>query len=329
MGSKEERNRSTKIDAYLRKEKRNQVREVKLLLLGAGESGKSTIIKQIRIILMKGFTKDEALSFRDVIHGNTIISMRSLLLANQKLSIGELKPENQDYAELLTCNDILFNQRVTPDVAQAIEELWKDPAIQATFKRRSEFQLLDSAEYFIKGVKRLPSEDYCPNDEDIIRSRTRTTGIMEISFDVESVHWRMVDVGGQRNERKKWIHCFQDVTSIIFCVATSEYDLKLLEDERVNRMHESIIFFFNKSDLFKEKIKTVDMNCCFEDYQGGCNFDNAIQYLVQKFEGLRKKKNKNVYTHVTCATDTENIRFVFEAVKDTVLQSTLMQSDLL
>ena len=53
----------------------------------------------------------------------------------------------------------------------------------------------------------------------------------------------MVDVGGQRNERKKWIHCFQDVTALIFCVAMSEYDLKLYEDERVNRMHESVTLF--------------------------------------------------------------------------------------
>ena len=41
----------------------------------------------------------------------------------------------------------------------------------------------------------------------------------------------MFDVGGQRSERKKWIHCFEDVTAIIFCVAMSEYDQVLHEDE--------------------------------------------------------------------------------------------------
>lgn len=40
----------------------------------------------------------------------------------------------------------------------------------------------------------------------------------------------MFDVGGQRSERKKWIHCFEAVTSIIFCVALSEYDQVLLEE---------------------------------------------------------------------------------------------------
>lgn len=41
----------------------------------------------------------------------------------------------------------------------------------------------------------------------------------------------MVDVGGQRSERRKWIHCFQNVTSIMFLVALSEYDQVLVESD--------------------------------------------------------------------------------------------------
>lgn len=50
----------------------------------------------------------------------------------------------------------------------------------------------------------------------------------------------MFDVGGQRSERKKWIHCFENVTSIIFCVALSEYDQVLLEESsQVSHTHGS------------------------------------------------------------------------------------------
>lgn len=49
---------------------------------------------------------------------------------------------------------------------------------------------------------------------------------------------RLFDVGGQRSERKKWIHCFEDVTAIIFCVAMSEYDQVLHEDETTVRERE-------------------------------------------------------------------------------------------
>lgn len=57
--------------------------------------------------------------------------------------------------------------------------------------------------------------------------------------------FRLFDVGGQRSERKKWIHCFEDVTAIIFCVAMSEYDQVLHEDETtVNLGFYTISYFW-------------------------------------------------------------------------------------
>ncbi|KAJ7740365.1 guanine nucleotide binding protein, alpha subunit, partial [Mycena metata] len=84
----------------------------------------------------------------------------------------------------------------------------------------------------------------------------------------------MSDVSRQRSERKKWIRCFESVTSIIFCTALSEYDQVLEEERRVNRMHESlylfesvinsrwflstsVILFLNKIDVFKRKLPKV------------------------------------------------------------------------
>ena len=50
-------------------------------------------------------------------------------------------------------------------------------------------------------------------------------------------------LGGQRSERKKWIHCFDNVTAVLFVVSMSEYDQVLAEDHRVNRMAESLKLF--------------------------------------------------------------------------------------
>ncbi len=59
----------------------------------------------------------------------------------------------------------------------------------------------------------------------------------------------MFDVGGQRNERKKWIHCFEHVTAVLFVVALSEYNMVLFEDHTQNRLTESL-------NLFKEICNT-------------------------------------------------------------------------
>lgn len=67
-------------------------------------------------------------------------------------------------------------------------------------------------------------KDYQPTEQDILRTRVKTTGIVEVHFSFKNLNFKLFDVGGQRSERKKWIHCFEDVTAIIFCVAMSEYD---------------------------------------------------------------------------------------------------------
>ena len=55
----------------------------------------------------------------------------------------------------------------------------------------------------------------------------------------------MFDVGGQREERRKWIQCFNDVTAIIVVTARSGFNLVLIEDERQNRLKESLDLFKN------------------------------------------------------------------------------------
>ena len=115
----------------------------------------------------------------------------------------------------------------------------------------------------------------------------------------------MFDVGGQRSERKKWIHCFENVTSIIFCVALSEYDQVLLEESSQNRMMESlvlfdsvvnsrwfmrtsIILFLNKVDLFRAKLKKSPLQNYFPDYSGGDDVNRAAKYLLWRFNQVNR-----------------------------------------
>lgn len=91
---------------------------------------------------------------------------------------------------------------------------------------------LNAPSYF-DSIERIGETNYVPTDQDVLRSRVKTTGITETTFAIGDLTYRMFDVGGQRSERKKWIHCFESVTAIIFLVAISEYDQVLIEDETV------------------------------------------------------------------------------------------------
>lgn len=95
---------------------------------------------------------------------------------------------------------------------------------------------------------------YLPSEQDVLRSRVRTTGIVENDFEIENNQFKMYDVGGQRNERKKWIHCFENVTAVLFVAAISEYDQVLYEDENTNRIVEALNLFEEVSGrLFNER----------------------------------------------------------------------------
>ena len=118
-------------------------------------------------------------------------------------------------------------------MADAVRSIWRDPAVKEAVRRSREFQLNDSAVYYFNAIDRMSSPGYTPTDQDILRSRVKTTGITETTFKVGELTYRLFDVGGQRSERKKWIHCFENVTALVFLVSLSEYDQMLYEDESV------------------------------------------------------------------------------------------------
>src|ERR1700759_3589679 len=92
------------------------------------------------------------------------------------------------------------------------------------------FYITDHSSFFVD-LDRLFIKEFIPTDQDVLRARLRTTGITETVFDLGSLQYRMFDVGGQRSERKKWIHCFENVNALMFLVAISGYDQCLAEDK--------------------------------------------------------------------------------------------------
>ncbi|KAM3726793.1 Guanine nucleotide-binding protein alpha-12 subunit [Dirofilaria immitis] len=335
------------IEKQLQKERKQLRRQVKILLLGSGESGKSTFIKQMVIINGRGeFTADEVRAYRQQIYQNIIAAMRVLLDARQKLGYAWKNPEKQknvDAVMRFTASDMMrgIDQSTFAEIAPLIRDFWEDVSIKQTYDQRNLFQISDSCMYFFEHINRIAMPNYCPTNRDILFCRKATRGITEHVFDIERVSFRFIDVGGQRSQRQKWFQCFEGITSILFMVASCEYDQVILEDRRTNRIVESrsvfetiannksfanvsIILFMNKSDLLEEKVSKSDIRQYFADFIGDHNSLRDVQFfLVDKFEKCRHDKRRPFFYHFTTAIDTENIRRVFKDCRETILEQNL------
>lgn len=84
---------------------------------------------------------------------------------------------------------------------------------------------------YFDSIDRLFTPGWLPDNQDMLQARLRSTGITETLFELGQMNFRMMDVGGQRSERKKWIHCFEGVQCLLFMVALSGYDQCLVEDQ--------------------------------------------------------------------------------------------------
>ncbi|XP_011312903.1 G protein alpha q subunit isoform X2 [Fopius arisanus] len=344
--AKEQKRINQEIERQLRRDKRDARRELKLLLLGTGESGKSTFIKQMRIIHGSGYSDEDKRGFIKLVYQNIFMAMQSMIRAMDLLKIQYGDSSNIEKAELVRSIDFETVTSFESPYVEAIKDLWADAGIQECYDRRREYQLTDSAKYYISDLARIEQPDYLPTEQDILRARAPTTGIIEYPFDLDSIIFRMVDVGGQRSERRKWIHCFENVTSIIFLVALSEYDQILFESENENRMeeskalfktiitypwfqHSSVILFLNKKDLLEEKIMYSHLVDYFPEYDGPKQDPvPAREYILKVYLSSNPDPDRQCYSHFTTATDTENIKLVFCAVKDTIMQNALKEFNL-
>ncbi|KAM4706847.1 guanine nucleotide-binding protein subunit alpha-14 [Discoglossus pictus] len=343
---KEAQRINAEIEKQLGRDKRNARKELKLLLLGTGESGKSTFIKQMRIIHGSGYSDEDRRGFTKLVYQNIFTAMQSMIRAMDTLRIQYSSEQNMENALIIREVEVDKVTCLERKQVEAIKKLWEDPGIQECYDRRREYQLSDSAKYYLTDIDRVAVPSYTPTQQDVLRVRVPTTGIIEYPFDLETIMFRMVDVGGQRSERRKWIHCFENVTSIIFLVALSEYDQVLAECDNENRMEESkalfrtiitypwfqnssIILFLNKKDLLEEKILFSHLIDYFPEYSGPKQDPKAArEFILKLYQDQNPDKEKVIYSHFTCATDTENIRFVFAAVKDTILQINLREFNL-
>ncbi|KER25002.1 hypothetical protein T265_07454 [Opisthorchis viverrini] len=302
-----------------------QVKEVhRIILIGTGESGKSTFVKQMKLLSSHNqtFTDKYREKFIPEIQRNLVQSLASILaymdqehilfasnqqtLTKAKNRIFELKAKIDRAPDTITQYAASSDPQINDEFYDTCRMLWADIAVKETQMRGNEFQLIDCAQHFLDKIDDIREPSYKPSDEDVLQSRTKTLGIHTESIVFNNVNFELVDVGGQREQRAKWIEAMSDgVTAVIFLTDVSAYDMMLAEDHTVNRLSESInllgqvwtksplrdksiILFLNKQDKLERKVREqrTQLETYFPEYSMG-----KIIFLVQLLREVKSARS--------------------------------------
>eukprot|EP01084_Bolivina_argentea_P145519 255048_1 len=263
-GTPKDRQLSTLISTELQNDKDEGIDLKTILFLGAGGAGKSTVFKQLRHIHGQGFSEKDKLEFRTHIHNQVITQMKAALQIyidwhhriqqKERQANGvELGEDDDDELSFFDDHDLILQSApmsedamkaadalmtynydrqtglLDADITKSIQLLWAEPLIREIYDKRNVTCIETSTAHFWDAMDVISENRYLPTNDDIMLCRVQTTGLHEMGFTIKDDTFKVIDVGGQRSQRRKWIHCFENVTALIFVAALSEYDQKLYE----------------------------------------------------------------------------------------------------
>lgn len=341
---------SKEIDQNLRDEEKKKPNVLKLLLLGTGDAGKSTFTKQLAFIYGTA-TQNYLNTFTEILRDNCLDGIHTLFDFMEE-SGGGIPVEIKDSSVR-----IIQAIQLKPEVAAEIMKI-KD---RDDFKEKLLLAVnaniqggVPGAQYYFDNAARFADPEFVPTKADVLMARRKTVGIIETTFSYNNATFTLVDVGGQRSERKKWLHCFANVTAVIFLTAINEYDMVLEEDSSTNRLLESLklwkaltssqffrltpfILFLNKSDLFEEKLKRIPLCNIFSDFEQVTstdkefsqysNFEKSWRFIQRQFHS--HFEGYTFYPHLTNVLDSELCKKVFVSIQETVIKEGLKLNSLL
>lgn len=322
--------------------------QLRVLVLGTAACGKSTFARQMKIIFCDGFNDQELSNYKSILQHNLCLGLKELVtrLDEAEVSLSKKVKKAAKFFEEANA----YQTELTSDVVEKAKLLWNDESVNEGMAQVGKFEFTESLAYVMENVDRISSADWTPTNQDVLHVRQRTTGMVETQFKVDKYTWTIVDVGGQKVERRKWVHSQQGMNALIFFVALDEYDVQSEDEPGKTKMEEAldiwdetinsenlapnlpVILFLNKKDLFAEKIETTPLKKTYKKYKGGKDFDAAVEYIrdmfLDRIHQDAKINREEVYWKVTCAIDTDNVKFVFDAVRDFIFRQRLKVSGL-
>uniref|UniRef100_A0A0M3I4G5 G-protein alpha subunit n=1 Tax=Ascaris lumbricoides TaxID=6252 RepID=A0A0M3I4G5_ASCLU len=304
-------NVNKQIEKKLNKQRNEEIGNQKLLLLGTGECGKSTVLKQMQILHKNGFSDAEINEKREIIYSNIIIGMGNILQALSSFAYNLESTEREVYCGFsfhftrplyeMDARRILSmiesgkdSQPFTPDIYESLKGLWADKAVQKAFSRS-----------FMDQLDRIYTPNYRPTTQDILHTRVPTTGIVQVQFTIKGCIFRNESQQLYKESYAK--NRLMESLDLFAQICNSKWFIKA-----------SMILFLNKTDLFIEKIGSLSIKVLFKNYDGR-KFHTVLKIFLAGCPSGRRK----IYIHETCATDTNQVQLVIDSVIDTVIGKNL------
>ncbi|KAF8844134.1 G-alpha-domain-containing protein [Paxillus ammoniavirescens] len=240
--------------------------------------------------------------------------------------------------------------------AQPMLALWKDTSVKQRLRERK-LRIEDSSGFFLDEISRITALRYFPTDQDVLKARLKTLGVVEHTFSIPSpqcsnIDWTIYDVGGAPKQRHAWAPYFSEVNAIIFLAPISAFDQVLAEDPEVNRLEDSfqlwkslvsnkllmdvsIILFLNKIDLLRSKLKSgVRLKDHLPSYGDRPNdFEDVSKYFYNKFGAIHQEHSANklreLKIHFTSVTDTRRTATIIHNVREIIITANLKSLQLM
>jgi GTPase SAR1 family protein len=337
----------------------------RILLLGTGDSGKSTLRQKINALCNddygSGYLEDFCRLVRAVINDGMPVLIKLSGLPSDNEAVSQF---NAAYG--IAHQKVLTQGMMAPEstseyffaCANSIKTLWADPAVQQAYHKSLEdpynkvFPRIE-AHYFLDRIEEISKPEYLPNEQDMLKVRVRTTGILTEVNTFNNSKFELIDIGGAQSERKKWKHTYEEnVAALIFVAALDCFDMPLYENDKDNCLVDSLICFdevlgsqyprgqypcFEKSsmillltkrDLFEKKIREnkLSQSPAFKDkpvdyfdaFEGGTidNYENGIEAIKAEFQQrfTARMGERELRIYVTCATELDHLRSVWEDI---------------
>ncbi|ETO27420.1 hypothetical protein RFI_09711 [Reticulomyxa filosa] len=269
-------------------------------------------------------------------------------------------------------NSIFFhNVIIRKETATKFERIWNCKGIQNTFEHFRKQHVMDNTPYFLNQISQLyingddqcnkiKREDmrYVPSWDDYLRVRDQTTGVVTytITSKVQNRNWmfRLIDVGGQKSERKKWVNVFHDVGVVVYVMSLNAYDQMSNDDPRVKCFDEAFdvfrqvasnpvfqstdfFLFLNKIDLFEEKIKDVPFTLFDSSFDDSLKNDptGVIQYVKARYKAIWNdcpeewQEKRALFFHLTCSVNTSMMQSTIASTNVVLIKRKMQKASIL